>query len=238
MEIQHDELTALLHLQHIDLEIAKRKKELEALPQRNIILSARQKKEALREKRTKVEALKADVMKKITRIENEEASLAKKEHGLQAAIEATSDFRNIEARTKELNGIAKRRTVLAEDTEKVMAELAKLEDLEAQIARAFDEIVAHENTAIASFQEQGGALKVAIMRLEKEREVIAAELSAPISAAYAKAAARGNGVAVGRLDGSRCGVCRTGIEGGRLIELKAQAPLGSCPHCKRLLIVE
>ncbi|MFR8300535.1 MAG: C4-type zinc ribbon domain-containing protein [Gordonibacter urolithinfaciens] len=44
-------------------------------------------------------------------------------------------------------------------------------------------------------------------------------------------------MAVGLLTEGRCGVCRTVIDGGRLIDLKAEAPLGTCPHCKRLLVV-
>ena len=54
---------------------------------------------------------------------------------------------------------------------------------------------------------------------------------------YHRTAARTGGVAVGLLTEGRCGVCRTVIDGGRLIDLKAEAPLGTCPHCKRLLVV-
>ena len=46
------------------------------------------------------------------------------------------------------------------------------------------------------------------------------------------------GVAIGRLLEDTCGICRTTIEGGRLIELRASAPLGVCPSCKRLLVIE
>ena len=41
----------------------------------------------------------------------------------------------------------------------------------------------------------------------------------------------------GVLDGNRCGACRTVIDGGRLIDLRNQAPLGMCPSCKRLLVI-
>lgn len=46
-----------------------------------------------------------------------------------------------------------------------------------------------------------------------------------------------SGVAIGVLDGNRCGACRTVIDGGRLIDLRNQAPLGMCPSCKRLLVI-
>ena len=53
---------------------------------------------------------------------------------------------------------------------------------------------------------------------------------------YNRTAAR-SGVAIGVLDGNRCGACRTVIDGGRLIDLRNQAPLGMCPSCKRLLVI-
>ena len=45
---------------------------------------------------------------------------------------------------------------------------------------------------------------------------------------YNRTAAR-SGVAIGVLDGNRCGACRTVIDGGRLIDLRNQAPLGYVP---------
>ncbi len=239
MDISHDEIVALIQLQQLDLELMRQKKELEELPQRAVILEARQKKAAIAEKQAKVAGLKREVSRKVTRINDEDSSLQKKQQGTEAAIAAAKgEYRNVEARTKELSSIVRRREAIAEDLDKVLEELAKIEDLEAQIASAIADVEAREEAAIASFQSQGGALKVAIMRLEAERERMVGGLGKQLVSAYQKASARSGGVAIGRLDGTRCGVCRTGIEGGRLIELKAQAPMGTCPHCRRLLIIE
>lgn len=239
MDISHDDIVALIQLQQLDLELRRQKKELDELPQRAIILEARQKKAAIAEKQSKVAGLKREVSRKVTRINDEDSSLAKKQQGTEAAIAAArGEYRNVEARTKELASITRRREDIAADLDKVLEELAKIEDLEAQIARALADVDAKEAAAVASFKEQGGALKMAIMQQEALRERMVAGLSKPVVAAYQKAAARSGGVAIGRLDGARCGVCRTGIEGGRLIELRSQAPLGTCPHCKRLLVIE
>ena len=239
MDITHDDIVALIQLQQLDLELMRQRKELDELPQRAVILEARQKKAAIAEKRAKVAGLKRDVSRKVTRINDEDSSLAKKQQGTEAAIAAAKgEYRNVEARTKELASITRRREDIASDLDKVLEELAKIEDLEAQIALALEDVDAREQAAVASFKEQGGALKLAIMKQEAERERMVAGLGKQVVSAYQKAAARSGGVAIGRLDGARCGVCRTGIEGGRLIELKAQAPLGTCPNCKRLLIIE
>lgn len=239
MEVTREQIDALLRLQQIDLDLMRMKKQFDELPQRALIMAAREKKAGIAEKQAKVAALKRETAKRLTRINDEDASLAKKQQGVQAAIEAAQgNYRNVEARTKELEGIAKRRAVLSDELDKITAEISKIEDLEAQIGLALEEVTSRENDAIESFKQEGGALKMNISRLEHMRADVASVLPKAVLDMYSKAAARSAGVAIARLDGTRCGACRTGIEGGRLIELKSQAPLGSCPHCKRLLIIE
>ena len=163
--------------------------------------------------------------------------LSMKEAGVQAAIDAAhGDFRNVEARTKELAGIVRRRATIAEDRAGVAAELDKISAMEAQISLALEEIAAKEQEAIDSFQKQGGDLKLAIAKLEAARGQVEAKVSPQLLDVYNRTAAR-SGVAIGVLDGNRCGACRTVIDGGRLIDLRNQAPLGMCPSCKRLLVI-
>ncbi|MEF2672465.1 zinc ribbon domain-containing protein, partial [Adlercreutzia sp.] len=118
----------------------------------------------------------------------------------------------------------------------VAAELDKISAMEAQISLALEEIGAKEQEAIDSFQKQGGDLKLAIAKLEAARGQVEAKVSPQLLDVYNRTAAR-SGVAIGVLDGNRCGACRTVIDGGRLIDLRNQAPLGMCPSCKRLLVI-
>ena len=143
---------------------------------------------------------------------------------------------DLEARTKELAGIVRRRATIAEDRAAVAAELDKISTMEAQISLALEEIGAKEQEAIDSFQKQGGDLKLAIAKLEAARGQVETKVSPQLLDVYNRTAAR-SGVAIGVLDGNRCGACRTVIDGGRLIDLRNQAPLGMCPSCKRLLVI-
>ena len=232
MEATRDDIEGLFELQRIDLEIKRLSKELDELPQRGIIVAARDKKTAIETKSEQVAELKRATTKKITRIDDEDASLAKKEAGVQAAIDAAhGDFRNVEARTKELAGIVRRRATIAEDRAAVAAELDKISTMD-----ALEEIGAKEQEAIDSFQKQGGDLKLAIAKLEAARGQVETKVSPQLLDVYNRTAAR-SGVAIGVLDGNRCGACRTVIDGGRLIDLRNQAPLGMCPSCKRLLVI-
>ena len=186
MEATRDDIEGLFELQRIDLEIKRLSKELDELPQRGIIVAARDKK---------------------------------------AAIEAKSE------QVAEL-----KRATIAEDRAGVAAELDKISAMEAQISLALEEIAAKEQEAIDSFQKQGGDLKLAIAKLEAARGQVEAKVSPQLLDVYNRTAAR-SGVAIGVLDGNRCGACRTVIDGGRLIDLRNQAPLGMCPSCKRLLVI-
>lgn len=238
MRATNEELTSLLQMQQIDLELLKAKKKLEALPQRATILAARQTKRTIEQKHNQVVVLRQDAEKEVAKLEAEDARLVEKQRRVQESIDnSRGDYRNIESHTKELNGFAKRRNTLEEDLTKLGEKLSKIEAVEAQAARALADIEKQENAAIASFQKEGGTLQNGIARAKAERESLAAALPPELREVYDQAALRCGGVAVGRLMDGQCSVCRVAIEGGRLIDLQSQAPLGTCPHCKRLLVV-
>lgn len=238
MQARNDDLAVLLKLQQIDLEIKRQKKQFDELPQRAQIVEVRKKREVVEGKLEQVAALKKDAKRRLARLEGEDASLAKKEAGTQAAIEAAhGDYRNVQARTKELAGIAKRRATLADERAKIESEINRIDAIDAQAQLACEDLNAAESRAITSFQKEGGALRAQLAQLDQQRTCLARQLDAAVRDAYEKAAARSGGVAVGMLKGNQCGTCRVTFEAGRLVEVKSQAPLATCPSCKRLLII-
>lgn len=238
MQATTDDLTNLLRMQQIDLDLMKAKKKLEELPQRATILAARQKKRTIEQKRDQVAEMRARAEGMAAKLEAEDAELAEKQRRVQEAIDGSlGNYRNVEAHTKELNGFAKRRNALEVELTRLGEELAKIEGVQSQVSQALAEVDKQEAAAIVSFQREGGALQAEIARMSADREGMSAELSPELRDTYHRTAARTGGVAVGLLTEGRCGVCRTVIDGGRLIDLKAEAPLGTCPHCKRLLVV-
>lgn len=238
MQATTDDLTNLLRMQQIDLDLMKAKKKLEELPQRATILAARQKKRTIEQKRDQVAEMRARAEGMAAKLEAEDAELAGKQRRVQEAIDGSlGNYRNVEAHTKELNGFAKRRNALEVELTRLGEELAKIEGVQSQVSQALAEVDKQEAAAIVSFQREGGALQAEIARMSADREGMSAELSPELRDTYNRTASRTGGVAVGLLTEGRCGVCRTVIDGGRLIDLKAEAPLGTCPHCKRLLVV-
>ena len=238
MQVRHEDLNKLLELQKVDVEALQSKKKLEELPQRRLILELRKKKAVVQEKIDQVAQLKKDKELSISRIVAEDERLALKQKEVQKAIdEAKGDYRNLEARTKELDGHTRRRGVLEEQLEQADAELAKITAAEKQVCQALDALNAQEEAAVRSFQEEGGVLQRSVAQLQARAASLEEELPQELLARYRKVAKRCGGVAVGVLGDGKCGVCRTPIDDARMSAIRAQAPLGECPHCKRLLIV-
>lgn len=238
MRATSEELATLLQMQQVDLEIIRLEKELAELPQRKVIVAAREKKRVIEEKRARVEAMRKEAEAKLSRVSDEDAKLAVKQRIAQEAVENAKDnYRNVEARAKEMNGYAKRRATLEEELDKLGSELAKVEEIEAQVSSLLESVNRQEAEATEAFQTQGGALKNDIARLEAQKARVSEHLSEGIRGLYEKTVSRTGGVAVARLLDGKCSACRTPIDGGRLLDLKAQAPLATCPNCKRLLIV-
>lgn len=239
MQATHEEIEVLYEVQNRDLEAKKLKQLLDNLPQRSTILEARKKREAIMQKSKQIDALHKEAVKKLNRINDEDASLEKKENGVQAAIEAAgNDYRNAEARTKELNGIFRRRGELSESRDKVSEELNKINGLKSQIGSALDDLDVTENEAIDSFKTEGGDLNNRIAKAQAEREALLKQLSSEVAAFFDKTSANFDTVSIAKLEGSTCSVCRSKIEQGHLIALRKDAPLTTCPSCKRILIIE
>lgn len=238
MQATPEEIETLYELQRADLDVKRMNKELEELPQRAAILAARQKRAAIEAKREQIAKLGKEASKKLRRINDEDVSLQKKENGVQAAIEAAgNDYRNAEARTKELNGIFKRRGELAESRTGAEEELAKIKKLDDQVASALAELDAVEGAATESFKAEGTALMQSISRTSAVREALMSQLSPEVAAFFVKTSKLFETVSIATLEGCACSVCRTRIEPGRLIDLKQDAPLAVCPSCKRILVI-
>ena len=87
MQANRDDLATLLQLQQIDMGIARVNKELSELPQRKVIVAAREKRRAIEQKRDKVTALKKEAEAQLSRVGDEDASLADKQRAAQEAVD-------------------------------------------------------------------------------------------------------------------------------------------------------
>ena len=239
MDVEPRDIELMLELQGVDIEIMKTKRLREELPQRNRMAAVKRKKSEFESKREQVDALLQKAEGELEDVEAEDASLSDKQKRAQDLIDAAgSDFRSVESHSKEMGGFAKRREALAQKSDELSTHISNARGVLERIDGGL-EVLEKEAAAIrASFAEDDGKLADELAGLEERRNQIVDQMDKGAYAVYSKTAARTGGVAIGRLNENTCGVCRSVIEGGRLIELHASAPLGVCPSCKRLLVVE
>ncbi|MEE1421081.1 MAG: hypothetical protein UF218_05255, partial [Eggerthellaceae bacterium] len=147
------------------------------------------------------------------------------------------DFRRVEARSKELNGIVKRRRVLSDELERCEKQINKIKPVLDQILEALVTLDKKESALIESYQQQGGTLRRVIAESESHHASLSSELDPTLYSAYELAQGRCGGVGLAHLQGNSCDCCRTVFDQGRLSTLLAEAPLATCPHCRRLLVI-
>lgn len=238
MQAEFNDLELLMEIQQLDLTIMRAKKKRVELPQRIKVMMIKKKREEIQGKLDQVSELekKANVEKTI--LEDEDRSLAEKQARAQELIDAAgSDYRKVESHSKEMAGAAKRREALSEKIDAVNEQIEKILSVKKQLDDAVAASEAEEAKLRASFEEEDQALVKEIRSCTEKRNDLIDKVPSQLVALYEKTAAKVGGVALGRLTGDSCGVCRTPIESGHLIDLRASAPLGTCPNCKRLLIV-
>ena len=209
MQATTDDLTNLLRMQQIDLDLMKAKKKLEELPQRADHPRGRARRSAPSSRSaTSWPRCAREAEAKAVQLEAEDAELAEKQRRVQEAIDGSrGDYRNVEAHSKELGGFAKRRNTLEGELTKLGEELAKIEGVQGQVSRALAELEKQEASAIASFQREGSAPQSDIARMSADREDMSADLSADLREAYHRTAARTGGVAVGLPDLAGAAAC-------------------------------
>lgn len=239
MQARYEDLDVLLEVQRIDIEVMQAKKTRASLPQRVQVVKVRKKREEISPKLQQVIDLQAATQAKVTKIEDEDRTLAQKQERAQEIITAAgSDFRKAESHSKDMAGVAKRRAALEEDLAKLNAEIDKMKAVRKQLEDAIAACDAQEEALKAAYQETDAQLVAQARDLVKQRTQLISKLPEDLVSTYEKTAKKTGGVALGRLEeGGGCSVCRSVIGGGRLIDLMNQAPVGVCPNCKRLLII-
>jgi predicted nucleic acid-binding Zn-ribbon protein len=238
MYADDSDIEILTQLQFIDRDLAKATREFEALPQRQAILDVRAKLAEFTKRKVAVQGMIDEAEEKLAKLAAEDERLdAKEQEARMFLTRAHGDYRTVEAHSRDLNGIQKRRKAIGEELEGLDAQMAKIQPVMAQVMKLLETLQAQERQQIESFQKEGGALQKHLAEGKAARAAAIAQLNPAVAKEYEEAARRCGGVAVTTLHGESCGACRTHFPTGKLVAVKAQAPLAKCPHCHRLMII-
>ena len=156
-----------------------------------------------------------------TRLYDGTVHTARELKAVEAEVEATERL------------ISEHEDQLLEVLEQVEALQAQLDGLEARAAEEQEAV----RTLTQARDEAAKGLLAELGELEADRARRAGEIDGELLARYEKAAQRGGGTGVGRLEDNACTACRLTLSMADVGDLLAGPPLTTCPQCRRLLVV-
>lgn len=239
MNATEQDIAMLEKLAEIDRKVAAAQKQFDELPHRQAILDLRDKKKEVVDKKMQVQDMLDQAEMRLGDLAVEDDALTLKQQNIQATLEEVKgDYRAVNAHTRELDGVRKRRDKVALELSRVEEQVAKIQPVMKQVMEALTALDQKEAELVSSFQKTGGGLRSAIAEGSKARDELAAKVSPEILDIYEKTRVSCGGVAVSRLQGNSCSVCRNAFDQGRVLAIKAEAPLAVCPSCRRLMVVD
>lgn len=233
------DIEILQKLQEVDRTRELSEKEFEKLPHRQAILEVRQKLEEIYKKKIQVQDMLDNAEEAFDKIVNEDAKLTEKQNDIEKTLlEAKGDYRSVESLSKELHGVEKRKKTLAKDSEQVGEQIERISGVMKQIMSALQSLEAKEKSLVASFREEAGALRAKITEAQQEHITLADQLDPALLKMYEEVVVCCGGVALSSFKDNHCSACRNVFDHGKVIQIKADAPVATCPYCGRMLIVE
>jgi predicted nucleic acid-binding Zn-ribbon protein len=235
-----DEARILLELQDLDLKVLRLNKRLDEMPEKRSILSLRAKLADVKNLLERSSAVGRVVDARLARLEDEAGAVTVKMEAEQAKLLSgqVKNPKELQAISMELDSLKRRRDALENDE---LAEMAKREDADAQetkVRAVLEAGARKEAELVADFKKQGSALVSEIEQLTARREALVGSLAAELVARYESIREVKHGIGVGVLDGHMCGACRVSLPNDQLERLASGPPIGTCPKCQRLIVVE
>ena len=230
---------ALTELQERDLLILRLEKELEDMPEKRAILTARAKLADIDKLRGRTEAAIRAMDAVSARIEDQIATASAKMAAEQAKLASgeVSTAKEVQAVSMELDALNRRVAVLEGE---LLAEMQKRENGDAQLAK-IDAVLAEghraESVMLARFKERGGEIVARTEAARRERAELLASLGPDLGARYESLRSSHHGVAVSTLEDSMCTGCRVTLPSVKVLRLTEGPDIGACPGCGRILIV-
>lgn len=229
----------LLELQERDLAILRLSKELDDMPEKRSILTARAKMAEIAKLKERTDAVLRHMDAGAKAIEDTIAGVKTKMDAEQSRFESgqISNVKELQAVSHELDSLRRRVEQLEGE---LLAQMQKREDGAGQAAKidaALEEGARREAELTARFKERGGDIVARIEAEKRSRAALAGALPRDLYAAYEELRKTHHGVGVGVLNGAMCGACRVGLPAGKVQALLEGSDIGTCPNCGRLIVV-
>ncbi len=231
------EPAALLKLQSIDLDIIRARKRLDELPEKRSILAARAKLREVVGVREKAGVLLRKLEAELKARQDEIATIAEKIAHEQERLMGTSDHRQVQAITREMDGLKRRTDKLEMESLQYMERIEKANAQIETVEGALAKLKETEASLVERFKQVGGEVQQEIADLEAQRDRVAGSISAVLLGRYESAREAKGGIGVGTLQGVTCTACHMSLPAERIRDLQQGEDVGVCPQCRRLIVV-
>ncbi|MDR1421371.1 MAG: hypothetical protein LBI64_00705 [Coriobacteriales bacterium] len=228
----------LLELTRADLALLRLKKQLDNLPQRQWLITLRTKRAEVETKAAQVARMRKECDQMIRALVDEEATLRARTAEAQIKIDETSNYKEVASLSREIESFAKRLEKIEFDTLGQMERSDRITAVEAQVATALKKLNRQDSELLAAYQTDGAVIQKEQVTTQQQRADLIAALPPELVARYERAREAKGGVGAAQLEGSHCNGCRVELSEGQLARLRSGPPIGECPYCHRLLVVE
>ncbi len=231
------EANDLVKLQEIDLDMMRLRRKLKELPQIESRRKVIAKLDEVQEKSKKISAMRSECELEMHKLADEDHELLQKAERLEKEIQELSDFRSVTHRTRDLEGISKRRNKIDFDLAKLSERVQKISSVEDQISETNKKLDAQRVKLDSEISAISNDAAAKMAELEAEYSTAASGISHETLSRYENLKKTKNGIAVGVLQGEHCSVCRVEFPEGKLVKLFNGPEITTCPQCHRILVV-
>jgi hypothetical protein len=234
-----EQAARLLELGETDLLVARLTKELDELPVKTELLHFRRKIKELAALQEKADAFVSAVQREVKRLEDEIDQIDAHISSVKTQANATtSSHKEVQNLFREIDALArqkdKKETELVNAMERAEAGDAKRAEIGALLSKAHEK----EARLVEQYRVSGGDLQRRIAEAEAKRTALAASLDPSLLQRYEALRETKHGIGVGRFDKGRCSICRIDLPADKVQALRSGGPIGECPNCHRILVVE
>ena len=227
----------LLELQEADYKLLRQRKQLEELPERAQLAEIEAKRVEVQKKSEQVIRMRAESEQETDRLQNEGSELRAKMAEVQQLIAQSSDYREVAALSKEIEGLAKRAEKADYEYLKTGERCEQICDVQAQAEQALSALSKRHDELLTQLEEQKKLLLDQARGIKDKRDELVKNISRELLERYDRAVAAKNGVGAAYLEGDHCSGCRVQLTDGQLAKLRKESEIATCPYCHRLLVM-
>jgi uncharacterized protein len=228
----------LLELQHVDTTLDQLARRRSQLPERDASGAAEAELRQAERRRTELATRNDELDTAVDKLERDGESLTAQKTRLEAQLKTVIAPREAEALMHELETLAHRRDELDDQELAHLEEQSSLADELKTVGEHLPELQSRAEEARTALVAAEAVIDDETARSRAARDEVAGRIDPGLLRRYDQLRARFGGVAIARLEGSRCGGCHLDLSTIELAEVKATpgGQLAECPQCGRLLV--